>query len=68
MDRSEKIKQLQQTVRELERKIRELLQEDHDPCHPKYSPPLCCNRIKDYYEWMKECEDYEKNTTKDIKN
>ena len=28
---------------------------------PKNNPPLCLNRQRDYYEWMKECEEYEKN-------
>ena len=34
-------------------------EEEYDPCHPKHLPPLCCNRFKDYYEWIKECKEYD---------
>ena len=48
-------------IRELQKKMAELLQEedDYDTSHPKHLPPLCCNRIKDYYEWLKECKEYD---------
>lgn len=29
----------------------------------KNNPPLCLNRQRDYYEWLKECQEYEKNVS-----
>jgi hypothetical protein len=37
------------------------IEEPIDYDHPKNNPPLCLNRQRDYYEWIKECEEYEKN-------
>ena len=35
--------------------------EPPDYHNAKNDPPLCLNRQRDYYEWIKECEEYEKN-------
>lgn len=56
MDRSEKIKQLQETIHELEKELKKLFTEIDESNFPPQ--PLCMNRRKDYEEWKKECEEY----------
>jgi len=34
--------------------------ENEVPDHPKNNPPLHFNRLKDYYNWVEECKEYEK--------
>jgi len=51
----------------LEDKIKnnkDIVEEKEDLNHPKYYPPLCFNRIKDYYDWAEECEEYERTQHK----
>lgn len=76
MDLSQKIKQLREHVRQTEQYIQELLDIttfvipsseavikniNEDPHNPIHHPPLCMNRRKDYEEWIKECDEYEKS-------
>lgn len=76
MDLSQKIKRLREHVRQTEEFIQELLHLptfktplsetvmkglNEDPNDPIHHPPLCMNRRKDYEEWIKECDEYEKS-------
>lgn len=56
MDRSEKIKNLKERIDKMQSQLKELIIEDE----PIPYPPLSFNRIKDYYEWLNECKEYEK--------
>jgi hypothetical protein len=57
MDRSEKIKNLKERIDKMQSQLKELIIEDE----PIPYPPLSFNRIKDYYEWLNECKEYEKS-------
>ena len=48
------IGQLKESIEKIEVELCNVLREDDPNCYP----PLSFNRIKDYYEWLKECEEY----------
>jgi hypothetical protein len=53
MDRSEKIKYLQESIHKMKRELQEIFMEDEST----NSFPLSFNRRRDYHAWLKEIND-----------
>ena len=54
------ISRMNKRILNIEEKIQtNKVDKKEDMAHPKYNPPLCMNRQKDYWDWIKECEEYD---------
>jgi hypothetical protein len=62
MNIEELVKYIQYLIPEPEHDHEPQPQPQHKPdaCHPKNNPPLCMNTQRDYWEWITDCEEYDR--------